>query len=195
MQYHLNLVLASHLRQNSCAHQQVASRFSPYLMRSTNSSFHSRKLPPYIIHRGKKLWSTWVPKNGFPGTRYNVTKSGWVEEEVFYDWFTNQFCPTVQHITRPLILFFDGHRAHISARIVKTAMDNGIELECLPPHTTTLLQPLDVVTLHKVKSAWRILLTEHNTKTNSASIGKAKFSSMVSLLVVENYAFFKARNV
>lgn len=144
------------------------------------TSASGEKLPPYIIHRGRKLWSTWIPKNGFPGTRYNVTPSGWVEEEVFYDWFINQFCPTVQHIKRPLILFFDGHRAHISARIVKTAMDNGIELECLPPHTTTLLQPLDVVTLHKVKTAWRTLLTEHNTKTNSAPIGKAKFSLMIS---------------
>ena len=64
-------------------------------------------------------------------------------------------------------------------------MNNRIELECLPPHTTTILQPLDVVTLHKVKTAWRTLLTEHNTKTNSAPIGKAKFSSMVRLLAAK----------
>ncbi|CAF5104081.1 unnamed protein product, partial [Rotaria magnacalcarata] len=32
-----------------------------------------------------KLWSTWIPKNGYPGARYNATLSGWVEEEVFYD--------------------------------------------------------------------------------------------------------------
>jgi hypothetical protein len=84
----------------------------------------------------------------------------------------NQFRPAVQHIKRALILFFNSHRA----QIVKTAMDNDIELECLPPHTTTLLQPLDVVTLNKVKTAWRVILVEHNTKTNSAPIGKHKFS-------------------
>ena len=142
--------------------------------------FQLRKLPPYIIYRGIKLWSSWITKNAFPGTRYNVTESGWVEEDVFYDWFTNQFCPAVKDIKRPVMLFFDGHRAHISARIVKHAMDNGIELECLPPHTTTILQPLDVVTLNKVKTGWRSLLEEHNMKTNSAPIGKQHFALMVS---------------
>ena len=60
------------------------------------------------------------------------------------------------------------------------AMQNGIELECLPPHTTTILQPLDVVTLNKVKSVWRSLLVDHNTKTNSAPINKKKFALLVS---------------
>ncbi|CAF2918027.1 unnamed protein product [Rotaria sp. Silwood2] len=143
-------------------------------------SANGEKLPPYIVYRGIKLWSSWITKNGFPGTRYNVTQSGWVEEETFYDWFVNQFCPAVEHIKRPVMLFFDGHHAHISARIVKHAMVNKIELECLPPHTTTLLQPLDVVTLNKVKTAWRNILVDHNMKTNSAPIGKQEFSLMIS---------------
>ena len=126
-----------------------------------------------------KLWSTWIPKNWYPGTRYNASLSGWVEEEVYYDWFVNQYCPAVQHIKGPLILFFDGYRSHISAQIVKMAMQNGIELECLPPHTTTILQPLDVVTLNKAKSVWRSLLVDHNTKTNSAPMNKKKFALLV----------------
>jgi hypothetical protein len=55
-------------------------------------------------------------------------------------------------------------------------MDNEIDLECLPLRTTTLLQPLDAVTLNKVKTVWRVILVEHNTKTNSAPIEKHKFS-------------------
>jgi hypothetical protein len=90
----------------------------------------------------------------------------------------------VNKIKRPIILFFDGHQTHISARIVKAAMDNQIELECLPPHTTTVLQPLDVVTLHKIKTAWRSLLVEHNIKTNSSPIDKQRFALLVSLLFV-----------
>ncbi|CAF4338979.1 unnamed protein product, partial [Rotaria magnacalcarata] len=49
------------------------------------TSASGEKLPPYIIYRSMKLWSTWVPKNGYPGARYNSTLSGWVDEEVFYD--------------------------------------------------------------------------------------------------------------
>jgi hypothetical protein len=137
-------------------------------------------LPPYIIYRGTKLWSSWIPKNGFPGTRYNVTESGWIDQDVFYDWFVNQFCPAVEHIKRPVMLFFDGHYSHISARVVKHAMENEIELECLPPHTTTILQPLDVATLSKVKTAWRNIISLHNEKTNGAPIRKPEFSLMVS---------------
>ncbi|CAF2042064.1 unnamed protein product [Rotaria magnacalcarata] len=83
------------------------------------TSASGEKLLPYIIYRSMKLWSTWIPKNGYPGTRYNATLSGWVDEEVFYDWFVNRFLPAVAYIQRPLILLFDGHRAHISTRIVK----------------------------------------------------------------------------
>ncbi|CAF1519554.1 unnamed protein product, partial [Rotaria sordida] len=61
-------------------------------------------------------------------------------------------------------------------------MQNGIELECLPPHTTTILQPLDVVTLKKVKTAWRSLLVDHNTKTNSAPTHKQEFALLISEL-------------
>ncbi|CAF4338994.1 unnamed protein product [Rotaria magnacalcarata] len=62
------------------------------------------------------------------------------------------------------------------------AMQNGIELECLQAHTTTILQPLDVVTLKKVKTAWHSPLVEHSTKTNSAPISKQKFALLISEL-------------
>ena len=143
--------------------------------------FVDRRLPPYVIYQGARLWSTSIPTNGFPGSRYNCTVSGWVEEPVFYYWFKNQFIPHVNTIKRPLILFFDGHSTHISVRIIKVAIDNEIELECLPSHTTTILQPLDVVTLNKIKTAWRTLLTEHNIKTNSSPIDKRRFALLVSL--------------
>ncbi|CAF4151860.1 unnamed protein product, partial [Rotaria sordida] len=146
------------------------------------TSASGKKLPPYIIFQGAQLWSTSIPKNGFPGTRYNCTKSGWVDEPVFFHWFVNQFIPNVSKVKRPIILFFDGHQTHISARIVKAAMENQIELECFPPHTTIILQPLDVVTLHKIKTAWRSLLVEHNIKTNSSSIDKQRFTLLISEL-------------
>ncbi|CAF3385883.1 unnamed protein product [Rotaria socialis] len=57
---------------------------------------------------------------------------------------------------------------------IKLAMTNGVQLECLPTHSTTILQPLDAVTLTKLKTAWRKLLHQHNFKTNSAPIDKVK---------------------
>ena len=75
----------------------------------------------------------------------------------------------------------DGHQSHISTRIIKYSMDHGIHLECLPPHTTTILQPLDVLTLSKVKTSWRRLLQNHYKETNGQPITKQKFTLLVVL--------------
>lgn len=136
-------------------------------------------LPPYTIYQGKNLYDSWCPKNGFKGARYNVTPSGWIEETVFYDWLDRHFIPAVTDISRPIFLLFDGHHSHISVRITNLAMKHGIHLECLPPHSTTVLQPLDLVTLTKVKTAWRKILRTHNRETNSSSIDRGRFALLV----------------
>lgn len=145
------------------------------------SFFSLRFLPPYIIHRAKKLFDIWMPKNSYPGTRFNATPSGWSEETTFYDWLTKQFVPSVKDVVKPVLLVMDGHYSHLSTRIIKCAMDNEIHIECLPPHTTTILQPLDVVTLAKLKSSWRKILSKHYRETNAEVISKTKFALLVSL--------------
>jgi len=162
-----------------CVHQQQASKF--FLIIFFFCILVFSLLPPYIIHKGKIFLSSWCPRNGYPGTRYNCSESGWVNELIFFDWFTTQFIPAVNHVQKPVLLLFDGHQSHISTRIIRAALDAKIELECLPPHSTTALQPLDVVTLGKVKTMWKGLLREHNASSNLAPIDKAKFSLLVSL--------------
>lgn len=166
-------------RQWSCVLLQPESNSFFSSVRNSVNVFR-RCLPPYIIYQAARLYDAWCPRNGFRGTRYNVTDSGWVDEKVFYDWLTVHFIPSVKMIKRPIMLIFDGHSAYISTRIIRAALDNQIELECLPPHTTTILQPLDVATLTKVKTAWRQLLNDHNLKTNAAPIDKSRFALLVS---------------
>lgn len=155
-----------------------------------------RLLPPYIVFAETHLWSAWICKNSFPGTRFNASPSGWVEEHVFFDWLSKHFIPFVAHTPKPVLLIFDGHKAHISTRITKLAMDHQVELLCLPPHSTTVLQPLDVVTLTKVKTAWRKLLVTHNTQTNSQKIDKRRFSYLVSKHSSESelFIYFSSRS-
>lgn len=61
-------------------------------------------LPPYIIYKSEHMWDKWTengPK-GDPcctarccaaGSRYNRTKSGWIDANTFTDWFTTTFLP------------------------------------------------------------------------------------------------------
>jgi hypothetical protein len=42
------------------------------------------------------------------------------------------------------MMIFDGHASHISSKVIWICVANKIILLCLPPHTTHLLQPLDI---------------------------------------------------
>ncbi|CAF4517648.1 unnamed protein product [Rotaria magnacalcarata] len=146
------------------------------------TSASGKFLPPYIIFRAQRLFDVWIPRNGYPGSRYNATPSGWSDENTFYDWLCNHFTPAVKMVKKPLLLIMDGHYSHLSTRIIKYCMNNGIHLECLPPHTTTILQPLDVLTLSKVKTSWRKLLQNHYKETNAEPVSKQKVSLLVSFM-------------
>src|SRR2546423_9710957 len=42
------------------------------------------------------------------------------------------------------LLLLDGHNSHVTADFIQFAIEKKIVLLCFPPHTTHLLQPLDV---------------------------------------------------
>ncbi|CAM4852002.1 unnamed protein product, partial [Rotaria magnacalcarata] len=60
------------------------------------TSASGKFLPPYIIFRAQRLFDVWIPGNGYPGSRYNATPSGWSDENTFYDWLCNHFTPAVK---------------------------------------------------------------------------------------------------
>lgn len=133
----------------------------------------------FIPDRLLRSYTSWCPKNGLKGARYNVTLSGSIKETVFYDWLDRHFIPAVIDISRPIFLLFDEHWWHISVRITNLAIKHGIHLECLPTHSTTVLQPLDLAISTRVKTAWRIILRTHNRKTNFTSIDHGRFALLV----------------
>ena len=104
-----------------------------------------RRLPPFVVHKGKHLYSTWT--NGGPaGARYSVSESGWMEKENFLSWFEKLFLPSVKACldSGPVVLIFDGHHSHISINLLELARARNVHLVCLPAHTSHILQPLDV---------------------------------------------------
>lgn len=64
-------------------------------------------------------------------------------------WFRKCFSPHVPN-ERPILLIVDGYKTQISCVIHET-LGNGICFLKLPPHTTHLLQPLDVDVLKSMK--------------------------------------------
>ena len=52
---------------------------------------------------------------------------------------------------RPVLLFTDGYKSHISLDVIDLCRKNETILFCLPPHTTHVLQPLDVAVFKSLK--------------------------------------------
>ena len=141
------------------------------------------RLPPYFVYKGKNLWSRWMT-GGPAGSLYSVSDSGWMEGANFKQWVEKMFLPAVKHLTskNPVLLIFDGHHSHISFELIELARKNNIHLLCLPPHTTHLLQPLDVGVFGPLKQAWKKILKEHQIETCAGTVTKEDFPGLISRL-------------
>ena len=89
-----------------------------------------------------------------PGTFYGLTDNGWMNAELFEEWFKHHFLVHAPSV-RPLLLLLDGHASHYNPRVLRIAAEEDIILFCLPPHPTHLLQPLDNGVFSSLKSHWR----------------------------------------
>ncbi|CAF1374563.1 unnamed protein product [Didymodactylos carnosus] len=113
-------------------------------------------LLPYTIYKAKKLYGNWC-LNGHTGAGYNTSANGWMEENVFYEWFKNMFLPLTSTTPKPILLILDGHTSHRSVRTTELAISNGIVLLCIPPHSIPIFQPLDVIFFKPIKQKYNYI--------------------------------------
>ena len=110
--------------------------------------------PPYVVLARKTLNHD-ITYNEVPGSVYGLSpKKGWMDLELFTDWFKRSFLPYAP-AARPLLLLMDGHKSHFCPDMIKTAAKEGVILFALPPHTTHLCQPLDKGPFAPLKVEWR----------------------------------------
>jgi hypothetical protein len=78
--------------------------------------------------------------------RINISENGWTTDQIGLEWLKNHFIPYINGRTmgnyRMLIL--DGHGSHSTPEFDHICTENKIILVCMPPHSSHLLQPLDV---------------------------------------------------
>ena len=78
--------------------------------------------------------------NEVPGTMYGLSETGWMDSEIFSNWFTHHFLVHAP-ASRPLLLLLDGHSTHFNPDFVRIAAHEKVVVFCLPPNTTHLTQP------------------------------------------------------
>jgi len=102
--------------------------------------------PPLLIFKAKHTNAGWIPAQAPPDWRFSTSNSGWTSDSHGYEWLTEVFAPSTEpdDSSSRRLLIMDGHSSHITANVITFCMQNAIDLLILPPHTSHLLQPLDV---------------------------------------------------
>jgi len=91
----------------------------------------------------------------FPGTTYAATNNGWMEKEVFINYFQKSFIKTTRPSPQnPILLVYDGHSSHINIQLVEIAKEHNVTVLLLPPHSSHLLQPIDSSVFKSIKTTY-----------------------------------------
>ena len=93
-----------------------------------------------------------LKEGAFPSTLFKTSESGWINSELFVEWFAF-FLKSIPP-SRPVLLVQDGHSSHVSIELIEMARENNVCLLCLPAHTSHILQPLDVGVFKSFKSSF-----------------------------------------
>lgn len=112
-------------------------------------------IPPFIIFKGEQLLSSWLPTAVPENWHFSCNSKGWTSNIHRLEWLRTCFEPATRYKAngRTRLLICDGHDSHISANFIAHCINNNIILLILPPHTSHLLQPLDVGVFGPLKQA------------------------------------------
>lgn len=150
-------------------------------------SAEGSKGTPLIIYKGLHIYDEWTapeedPKN--PEVVYAATKKGWMESEVFKNYFSKVLVPNFKN-KRPILLIYDGHTTHISIRLIEEALKEQVTILKLPPHSSHLLQPLDISVFKPIKDKWDAKLVKWQRENPGKKVLKQKFSKLIREIWIE----------
>ncbi|XP_050509245.1 jerky protein homolog-like [Diabrotica virgifera virgifera] len=101
----------------------------------------------------RKNFSDVLMKGALPGAIGRVHPSGWIETNLFSEWFNHFVSKTNPTEDSPLLLILDGHYSHTrNIAVLEVAREKHVTIISLPPHTTHKLQPLDKTFMSPLKS-------------------------------------------
>jgi hypothetical protein len=113
-------------------------------------------LPPYMVVKGKFHLTPWYQNGRFPSDwRIHTSTNGWTTNEIGLDWIKH-FDQCTKARTKGVyrLLVLDGHTSHHSTEFDDYCKTNSILPLCMPPHSSHILQPLDVSCFSPLKASY-----------------------------------------
>lgn len=135
-------------------------------------------MPPMVIYDRQKLKAE-LTRGEVPGTIYGLSKNGWIDSELFDQWFCEHFLRYAPP-TRPVLLLLDGHSTHYNPVTIERAAEEKVIMFCLPPHSSHKTQPLDKGCFGPLKQYWRQECHSFITRNPGRVITRYDFSQLFS---------------
>ena len=150
-------------------------------------------IPPLVIFKAKQTNTAWIPTDTPPDWRFSTSNSGWTSDSHAYEWLTTVFEPSTKPTdsAQRRLLIMDGHGSHITANVIAYCMEHTIDLLILPPHTSHVLQPLDVSVFSPLKRALAVE-TDAASRLHPGRISRTEWTSMY---IRARQSAFRASNI
>jgi hypothetical protein len=103
-------------------------------------------LPPFVVVKGVNILQSWFESTQLPHNwRVATSQNGWTTNEIGLEWIKHfELHTQPRTIGGYRLLVLDGHESHHSADFELYCQEHNIITLCMPPHSSHLLQPLDV---------------------------------------------------
>ncbi|RKL10758.1 hypothetical protein BFJ70_g16481 [Fusarium oxysporum] len=113
-------------------------------------------IQPFIVVAGQYHLANWYRESNLPGDwAIATTQNGWTDNETGLEWLKHfDRCTAKRSNSRYRLLILDGHESHHSVEFEEYCNENKIITLCMPPHSSHLLQPLDVGCFGLLKKAY-----------------------------------------
>ena len=117
-------------------------------------------IPPFIILAGQYHLANWYQECNLPADwRIATTDNGWTTNEKGMDWIRHfDFHTASRTKGKYRLLILDGHDSHHSEEFETYYQEHNIIILYIPPHSSHLLQPLDINYFAPLKKAYSRLL-------------------------------------
>ncbi|KAG8196865.1 hypothetical protein JTE90_027577 [Oedothorax gibbosus] len=108
-----------------------------------------------------------VPETVPPNWHLGKTEKGLMTGESFYEYFVFIFHQYLNdnNIVRPVVVFLDGRKSHLTLHLSRFCWDQNIILIALPPNSSDILHPLDISVFLPIKKVFKRFLRLRKSKS------------------------------